>query len=975
MLEKIINKQRSWAVDGWAVFQNQHDLSEDAQTIFSQGNGFFGIRGIDEERLPMEVRQSGAFVQGLYEIQQDHKILCMKGAPILPDVFYRAAPAPHFLHVQIKVGDAVFSPDHCSAYTKKLNLKDGVLQRDAQWDLPDGKRIRVQFSRVVSLLDRQLFASQIRITPLNFSGRVELISTLDARSNSTVFGTELWSGATTDGSPDGLRLSANTRYSNLSVDLFCRHRLSSGAFETFAEEHRIGQTVAVDAVEGLAIVFEKIVWLDTRQAGSPISEIGRAASMLDKTYEQVASESALEWEQFWLDSDVEIDGDSEIQQGVRFSISQLRQAYRSGPAYGLGAKGLTSELYGLAHFWDSEAYMLPFYLYTSPEMARQILMFRYDHIDQARARAQRWHQKGAAFELMTVQGEDNPSAWACILGELFVNTTLPYAICEYVSIADDEPWLVSHGAEMLIECARFWAGRVSMDETSGTYFINQVTGPDEYSEWVNNNFFTNVMAAWTLSYASEVVALLRARYSSEWVALTERLGFVADEELAWDDISEKMYTGYNEQLGVHEEHTGFFGLDKVNLEVIPAEEFPFEENWPWPKVLQHNALKQPDVLMAEMMLGGQFSTEQKKADYDYYEPLTTHDSSLSPSIHSILAAELGMADKAYSYLRNCCRLDLDYGDASAGIHLANAAGAWMSMVHGLAGYRQDRGCVSFDPTIFSGWKAYSFRLKLFGSTILVKVTPGGATLSLLDGEAVRVTVCGKESELKDCLQVPVRILERSASSAVLFDLDGVVVSTDECHYKAWKQLADEEGISFDRTVNDRLRGVSREASLEILLEKASRSYSADEKREMASRKNGYYLKLLETITPKDVLPGVQDLIADLKNEGVKVAIASSSKNAPVILERIGMSDVFHAVADGNDISASKPDPEVFLVAAARVGVLPKNCLVVEDAHAGVEAAHAAGMRCLAVGGAAGHPQADASRSDLRGMTSARLAAV
>lgn len=334
-----------------------------------------------------------------------------------------------------------------------------------------------------------------------------------------------------------------------------------------------------------------------------------------------------------------------------------------------------------------------------------------------------------------------------------------------------------------------------------------------------------------------------------------------------------------------------------------------------------------------------------------------------------------MADKAYSYLLNTCRLDLDYGDASAGIHLANAAGAWMSMVHGLAGYRQSQGGVSFDPAIFSDWMAYSFHLKLFGSTLLVKVTLDGATLSLLDGEAIRVVVCGKNSELTGRLHVPVRILKRSVLSAVLFDLDGVVVSTDECHYEAWQQLADEEGIPFDRTVNDRLRGVSRDASLEILLEKAPRAYSAVEKREMASRKNRTYLTLLETITPKDVLPGVLDLIANLKREGIKVAIASSSKNAPVILERVGLSDAFHAVADGNDISASKPDPEVFLVAADRVGVPPENCLVIEDASAGVEAAYAARMRCLAVGDAAGHPQADASRSDLSGMTCDQLVAV
>lgn len=754
MLDKIITKQREWAVDEWVVRRDDDDVSDDVQTVFSQGNGFFGIRGIDEEQAPSSVAQSGAFVQGLYEIQQDHELLCMKGAPVLPDVFYRAAPSPHFLFLQVKIGDAVFSPDQCSLYSRRLDLRTGVLRRDAVWELPDGKKLQLCFKRLVSLKTRQLFASQLTLIPLNFSGQVELVFTLDAETHSVHFGNSLWANVCTAADEDRVHLSAETKHSKLSVNLICKHRADGGVFSPFSEQLRAGQICTMDLRENETAVLEKTVWLDTSTVNC--SEI---EPQLNRYYDEIETESVLAWAEFWADSDVRIDGNSGIQQGVRFSIAQLRQAYREGPAYGLGAKGLTSEGYGLAHFWDSEIYMLPFYLHTMPELAKQILMFRYNNIDKARDRARRLHQKGAMFAFMSVQGEDNPAAWACILGEQFINATLPYAIWNYVTTADDEAWLVSYGAEMVIECARFWAGRVSFNKQSGKYFINQITGPDEYAEWVNNDFFANVMAAWTLRYGAEVIRRLKASYTAEWQALAGRLDYGDGEESRWCEIAGSIHTIYNDELGINEQHNGFCGLDDIDLEALPASEFPLESHWPWPKVLQHKVLKQPDVLLAELLLSDEFSAEQKKADYEYYEPLTTHDSSLSPCIHSILAVELGVTDKAFQYLENSARLDLDYGDSAQGIHLANAAGAWMSIVYGLAGYRQTKVGVSFAPAISKDWKSYSFRLKIRGSLVGICVTPDAAQFELLSGGAVEIQVNDENVQLENSMTTAVRILQ------------------------------------------------------------------------------------------------------------------------------------------------------------------------------------------------------------------------
>ncbi len=785
----------------------------------------------------------------------------------------------------------------------------------------------------------------------------------------------------------GVRLSAETEFSHLAVDLFCRQHVTSAGqvfSGTVAQEDRgIGHRYEIDAEAGASYTLEKLVWLDTRLAAETVPDQSKVMVELDTTYQEVAKDSAAAWAEFWEESDITVEGDVAVQQGLRFSLAHLRQAYRAGPAYGLGAKGLTSESYGLAHFWDSESYMLPFYLHTQPELARQILMFRYNNLDQARARAKRLGNQGAMYAFMTIQGEDNPAAWACIFGEQFINASVPYAIWNYVWVTGDVEWLVQYGAEMVIENARFWEGRTRFNPQIGRYVINQVTGVDEYSEWVNNNFYTNAMAAWALGYACQVVERLKKEYPTEWARLAERLDYAADESAQWFKISDKMYLAYDEVREIHEQHDGFFGLDEVDLAQLPASEFPLEEHWPWPKVLQHNALKQPDVLLAEFMLSEHFSKEQKKRDYEHYEPLTTHDSSLSPSIHSIIAAEVGLADQAWKYLHQSCRLDLDYDKASQGVHLANAGGAWMTMVHGLAGYRLGADGLSFSPAIFQGWKAYSFKLKIHGGILQVHVTEQQTEFVRLSGAPIELKINEKKQRLEHKIKTQTRILKPilppAASgkpvSAVLFDLDGVIVSTDEYHYKAWKRMADEEEIFFNREINERLRGVSRNESLEIILERTSKAYDTAEKTAMATTKNDYYLHLLEDISPSDILPGGCDLIDHLKERDIKIAIASSSRNAPVILERIGLSDAFDAIADGNDISASKPDPEVFLLAAERVGCSPVGSLVIEDADAGVEAAHAGGMRCLAVGAAADNKLATAHALDLSEITPSMLLSI
>ena len=396
----------------------------------------------------------------------------------------------------------------------------------------------------------------------------------------------------------------------------------------------------------------------------------------------------------------------------------------------------------------------------------------------------------------------------------------------------------------------------------------------------------------------------------------------------------------------------------------------------------HRVIKQSDIILAMFLLQEQFTVEQMREAYDFYEPMTLHFSSLSYNTHSILATKIGRDQQAYDYFLKAAGLDLDdlLGASVDGLHAAALAGTWQTVVYGFLGMRLLPEGIAFEPRLPEAWKSVSLRIAYRGYRFTLILTHDIHRLHVEGTEGkdrVRVILDGEAHMLRDGLSVSSsprvfsdvkrRNEERNlakAIKAVIFDLDGVIVSTDDYHYRAWKRLADLEGIPFGRKSNDRLRGVSRMQSLEVLLEKSTKTYTMEQKREMAERKNTFYRESLAKLSPSEILPGVLPMIQALKKRGVKLAIGSSSKNARTILRAIGMEKTFDAIADGNHISRSKPDPQVFTVAAQELGVAPEECLVVEDAEVGVDAGLAAGMKVLAVGSAVKHPRATLKAENL-----------
>jgi maltose phosphorylase len=954
-------------IDPWVVQESgfHPHRAKVSEAIFALANEFAGLRGTFEEGYGGE-SMPGFYFNGIYEKGPHQYSTKFKG---FSEHWTYMVNSIDWLYTRIVLDGEPLDLATCvfSNFVRRVDMRRGILERSFVWKTESGKELKICFERFLSMDDQRVGAQRIRFEPLNFSGELQLICGLDFGTLYHLRGTRPWQALrkeTADGwtvmlgktESSGHRVFAAFRL-NVEGDFFCADRLC-------------GRTIKLSLSRNKAAVVEKMTVFHTEKDASlgddAVWNAGMAACT-ERTAMDVSTAEAAHiryWSGVWEHLDVVIEGDDENQQGFRYCIFHLHQTYHGAdPRFNVGAKGLTGEHYWGVTWWDTETYCLPFYLFNNRRAAANLIEYRYRTLEGAKARARDFHLPGARYPMCTIDGEEVCDVWQHGDLEIHVSAAVAYGIWKYVHITGDKAFLFEKGAEMLVEISRFYAARGGWGQQTGKFGFWGVMGADEMHTMVNNNAYTNFMAKKSFEWTVQILDQMKRQSPQCFQALESRIGLKAEELADWMHKADSMELMFDEATGIYQQHEGFFNLPHIDYSLIPDDQFPVQKKWPYVDLFRFDLIKQPDVLLFFFLFASEFDLQSLRCNFDYYEPRCSHESSLSPAIHSILAARLGNVTKAFDYARYASRLDLDdyQNNTHEGLHVTSMAGAWMNLVYGFGGLRSDGDKLCFDPVCPSAWKAFTFRLYVSETDIMtVRVDPEKAMFTMSDGYAAEIEVFGK----------PVTVTAQGVSvplpkvQAVIFDLDGVVVSTDEYHYQGWKKLADDEGVPFTREDNERCRGVSRMESLEIVLEKAARVYTPAEKAEMATRKNNYYIQLLQKISPDDILPGVMDFIEGLRACGIKVAIGSSSRNAPVILDRIGLADVFDAVADGNVITRSKPDPEVFLLAAEKLGIAPERCVVVEDADAGVEAAVAAGMKCLAVGSAAGHPAATWSAQGL-----------
>ncbi|MGE4093759.1 MAG: glycoside hydrolase family 65 protein, partial [Candidatus Binatia bacterium] len=519
---------------------------------------------------------------------------------------------------------------------------------------------------------------------------------------------------------------------------------------------------SVEASPGQEILLTKYMTYHTAQHTVNHELRDRAERTLDRAknegFPALLSKQQQYLEAFWRRSDIHIQGDPRVQQYLRWNVFQLAQATGRAEGTGVGPRGLTGQAYDGNYFWDTEIYVLPFLIYTTPRIARNLLKFRHGMLDQARQRAQEVSQKGALFPWRTINGEEASAYYAAGTAQYHINADIMYALKKYVEVSGDTEFLYHEGVEMLVETARLWwdLGFYS-EQQGGRFCIHGVTGPDEYNTVVNNNTFTNLMARENLRYAAVVVETVHRDRPELFTALVDKTGVTLPEVEEWKRAAACMYIPYNELLEIHPQDDSFLDKEPWDFANTPDEHYPLLLHYHPLVIYRRQVIKQADIVLAMFLLGNKFSPEQKQKNFDFYDPLTTGDSSLSVSIQSIIAFELGYQDKAREYARYAALMDLADvgGNMKHGAHIASIGGTWMAIVYGIAGMRDYDGAISFRPQLPAGLERVRFPLTIRGQEMEVDITAKKVTYCLRYGETL--TILHEGSEIQLALQVPVSV--------------------------------------------------------------------------------------------------------------------------------------------------------------------------------------------------------------------------
>ncbi len=741
------------------------------ETLFAVGNGYLGIRGGLPEGRPSHTH--GTYVNGFHETWPiEHP----EEAFGLAQVGQTMVNVPDATVMRLYVDDEplLLTVADVTDHERVLDLAAGVLSSRAVWRTPSGNRVQVRSTRMVSMTSRHLAVMTLEVTVLDHAAPVVVSSQLLNRQD----GADEYSARADDATRDrddprrAPVLDGRVLEPQLSSDEAGRVVLGyrcarSGMTLAVAADHDVQtpdphevrteldadhakRVVSVLAEPGHRLVITKTVSYHTSR-GTPARELAdRCRRTLDRAAiegvdAQVAAQRAW-FDAFWSRSDVQVDGDVRVQQAIRWNVFQLAQAAVRAEGNGIPAKGVTGSGYEGHYFWDTEIYVLPFFTYTTPLVARNALRFRYTMLPAARRRARQLTQDGALFPWRTINGEEASAFYAAGTAQYHIDADISYAVSTYAAVTGDEDFLDREGLEILVETARLWADLgFWRDNGERSFHIHGVTGPDEYTTVVNDNLFTNLMARRNLRRAAAAVRGLQTRRPDEYARFAGRLGLSRAEVGEWSRAAEALAVPYDEHLGIHPQDSQFLEREVWDLASTPPGKRPLFLHYHPLVVYRFQVLKQADVVLALFLLGDEFTAEEKRADFEYYECITTGDSTLSAVVQAIIAAEVGYQDLALRYFRQALLVDLAdlHGNTSDGVHVASAGGVWCALVQGFGGMRDHGGVISFDPRLPEPWEALTFPITVRGSRVRVRLTREAMELTHEAGGPLTVEVRGE----------------------------------------------------------------------------------------------------------------------------------------------------------------------------------------------------------------------------------------
>ena len=750
----------------WSLIEEgfEADRVKSSESLFSIGNGAMGQRANFEEQYSGATFQ-GSYIAGVYYPDKTRVGWWKNG---YPEYFAKVLNAPNWIGIDVWVNGEALDLHTCTAvsdYRRELNMKEGWYQRSYKATLPNGTAVAVKATRFLSLDIDEVGAIKFEVTPLNGEAEIRFTPYVDGgiTNEDSNWDDKFWDVSETGTDGDYAWVRSKTMKTGFHVctgmraALIVDGQMQQGAPAAAKTDLKASLSftakVAANSTAALVKMAGYVTSMnheesDLRKASE--ESIGKAVTI---GFEELKRMQAASWGTIWEMADITIDGDVKAQQGIRFNIFQLNQTYLGRDArLNIGPKGFTGEKYGGSTYWDTEAYCLPFYMATKDaKVARNLLKYRFNQLDKAIENAGKlgFNNGAALYPMVTMNGEECHNEWEITFEEIHRNGAIAFAIFNYVRFTGDYSYVPEMGLEVLIGIARFWHQRANYSAQKGKYVILGVTGPNEYENNINNNWYTNYIAKWCIEYTKEQLDKVQEGYNDDYGRITGKTNLTEEEVAEWMKVAEGMYFPYSEEHGVYLQQDGFLDKEMIKVADLDPSQRPINQYWSWDRILRSPYIKQADTLQGFYFFEDQFTKEELEKHFDFYEPFTVHESSLSPCVHSIQAAVLNRMDQAYTFYLRTSRLDLDdYNkEVHEGLHITSMAGTWMSIVEGFGGMRVKDDMLSLEPRIPAQWEAYSFKVNFRDTILKIDVKQGETRVTIEKGEGMAIMLNGNVVEV------------------------------------------------------------------------------------------------------------------------------------------------------------------------------------------------------------------------------------
>lgn len=753
--------------DEWNVIEESFhaDNLRAFESIFSLGNGRLGQRGNFEETYSSDTLQ-GSYLAGISFLDKTRVGWWKNG---YPNYFTRIPNAPNWSGIIVRLIDeeldlALWDVD---SFERRLDMKEGISYRDFQVTSPKGHKLKVHVEHITSMANQNLCIIKYSVTSVNYEGKISLVPFIngDVKHETSNFNEKMWNILRAETTSEYAYLWTQTRHEDSQVcscmtyQLFKNSKEITGNPIKIEKEKMTGFSIGADVKPGERVTLIKYtavlssLYYDRQLlVDEAVSESKKAKAI---GWDALVNEHKKVWEDIWNETDVIIDGDPEAQQGIRFNIFQLNQTYRGDdPRLNIGSKGFTGEKYGGNTYWNTELCCVPFFLLSNPkDVARNLLLYRYNHLPKAIENAKKLGFSGGAalYPMVTINGDECHNEWEITFEEIHRNSIIAYAIMLYTTMTGNKEYVAHYGLEVLIAISRFWSQRVSFSQPKQKYVILGVTGPNEYENNVDNNWYTNYSCIQCLNVTLEYLEMIALEYPDEYARIRRKTSFDKEETYRWKEIIDNMYMPEDKELGIFVQHDGYLDKELKTVQDIPTNERPINQHWSWDRILRSCYIKQSDVLLGLYLYYTNFDKEFIRRNFDFYEPRTVHESSLSPYLHSILASRVGYLDKAYNLFLHATRLDLDdyNNELEQGLHITSMAGGWLAIVRGFAGMQVLEGLMSFSPTIPQKWNSYTFKINFRERTLQLCINKRNIEVKLIKGQSLKIKVYEKEYILEE----------------------------------------------------------------------------------------------------------------------------------------------------------------------------------------------------------------------------------